>query len=145
MILHYWGIRWEWRICNHATKAAEETKVAALCSLIYAPTVTGTCTIHTPVSVTDGSTPAYVLVADSPDVVYEFQKASFTATDVGTSGGFDFTGGAGGDASTGCSAMYLTDTATGVVQVLGLVIRPDNETGSYAKVLARITNNNYAL
>ena len=105
----------------------------------------GSIALDTPVSVTGGSTPAYVLVADSPDVVYEVQKASFTATDVGTSGGFDFTGAAGGDASTGCSAMYLTDTATGVVQVLGLVIRPDNETGSYAKVLARITNNNYAL
>ena len=105
----------------------------------------GSISLDTPVSVTGGPTPAYVLVADSPDVVYEVQKASFTATDVGTSGGFDFAGSAGGDASTGCSTMYLTDTATGVVQVLGLVIRPDNETGSYAKVLARITNNNYAL
>lgn len=105
----------------------------------------GTVSLDTPVSVTGGSTPAYVLVSDSPDVVYEVQKASFTATDVGTSGGFDFAGSAGGDATTGVSQMYLSDTATGVVQVLGLVQRVDNESGAYGKVLARINNNNYAL
>ena len=105
----------------------------------------GSIALDTPLSVTGGSTPAFVLVADSSDVVYEVQKASFTATDVGTSGGFDFAGSAGGDATTGQSAQYLSDTATGVVQVLGLVQRPDNETGNYAKVLCRITNNNFAL
>ena len=105
----------------------------------------GSIALDTPLSVTGGSTPAFVLVADSSDVVYEVQKASFTATDVGTSGGFDFAGSAGGDSTTGQSAMYLSDTATGVVQVLGLVQRPDNETGNYAKVLCRITNNNFAL
>lgn len=105
----------------------------------------GSMSLDTPLSVTGGSTPMYVLVADSPDTVYEVQKASFTATDVGTSGGFDFTGTAGGDANTGVSGMYVTDTATGVVQVLGLVQRVDNETGAYAKVLVRINNNNFAL
>jgi hypothetical protein len=105
----------------------------------------GSITLDTPVSVTGGSTPAYVLVADDPGVIYEVQKASFTATDVGTSGGFDFAGTAGGDATTGGSNMYLTDTATGVIQVLGLVPRVNNETGNYAKVYARITNSNYAL
>lgn len=105
----------------------------------------GSISLDTPVSVTGGSTPAFVLVADSPDIVYEVQKASFTATDVSTAGGFDFAGTAGGDATTGTSGFYVTDTATGVVQVLGLVQRVDNETGAYAKVLARITNNNFAL
>ena len=105
----------------------------------------GSISLDTPVSVTGGSTPAYVLVADSPDIVYEVQKATFSATDVATAAGFDFTGTAGGDATTGVSNFALTDTATGVVQVLGLVQRVDNETGAYAKVLARITNNNFAL
>ena len=105
----------------------------------------GSISLDVPLSVTGGSTAAYVLVSDSPDVVYEVQKASFTATDVSTTAGFDFAGSAGGDATTGTSAMYLTDTATGVVQVLGLVNRVDNESGAYAKVLCRITNNNYAL
>ena len=103
----------------------------------------GSIALDTPVSVTGGSTIAYVLVADSPDVVYEVQKATFSATDVGTSGGFDFAGSAGGNAATGTSAMYVTDTATGVVQVLGLVQRVDNESGAYAKVLARINNTNF--
>ena len=105
----------------------------------------GSIALDTPVSVTGGSTPAYVLVADAPDIVYEVEKATFTATDVGTSGGFDFAGTAGGNATTGNSNMYLTDTATGVVQVLGLVQRVNNEAGANAKVLARITNNNFAL
>lgn len=105
----------------------------------------GSISLDTPVSVTGGSTPAFVLVADSPDIVYEVQKTSFTATDVGTAGGFDFAGTAGGDATTGNSGFYVTDTATGVVQVLGLVQRVDNETGAHAKVLARINNNNFAL
>lgn len=105
----------------------------------------GSVSLDTPVSVTGGTPTAYVLVSDSPDVVYEVQKATFSAADVGTTAGFDFTGTAGGDAATGVSNFALTDTATGVVQVLGLVQRVDNEAGAYAKVLARITNNNFAL
>lgn len=105
----------------------------------------GSVSLDTPLSVTGGSTPAYVLVADSPDVIYEAQKATFSAADVGTSAGFDFTGSAGGDATTGTSAMSVTDTATGVIQVIGLVQRVDNEAGASAKVLVRINNNNYAL
>lgn len=105
----------------------------------------GSISLDTPVSVTGGSTPAFVLVADSPDIIYEVQKASFTATDVGTAGGFDFAGTQGGDAATGTSGFYVTDTATGVVQVLGLVQRVDNEAGAYAKVLARFNSNNFAL
>ena len=105
----------------------------------------GSISLDTPVSVTGGSTPAFVLVADSPDIIYEVQKTSFTATDVGTAGGFDFAGTQGGDATTGTSGFYVTDTATGVVQVLGLVQRVDNEAGAYAKVLARFNSNNFAL
>ena len=105
----------------------------------------GSISLDTPVSVTGGSTTAFVLVADSPDIIYEVQKASFTATDVGTAGGFDFAGTQGGDAATGTSSFYVTDTATGVVQVLGLVQRVDNEAGAYAKVLARFNSNNFAL
>lgn len=105
----------------------------------------GSISLDTPVSVTGGSTPAFVLVADSPDIIYEVEKASFTATDVGTANGFDFAGTQGGDAATGTSSFYVTDTAIGVVQVLGLVQRVDNEAGAYAKVLARFNNNNFAL
>ena len=105
----------------------------------------GSISLDTPVSVTGGSTPAFVLVADSPDIIYEVQKASFTAADVGTAGGFDFAGTQGGDVATGTSSFYVTDTATGVVQVLGLVQRVDNEAGAYAKVLARFNSNNFAL
>lgn len=106
---------------------------------------TGSISLDVPLSVTGGSTAAYVYVSDSPDTVYEVQKATFSAADVGTSGGFDFAGSVGGVAGTGTSNMYVTDTATGVCQVLGLVQRPDNETGAYAKVLVRINNNNFAL
>ena len=105
----------------------------------------GSISLDTPVSVTGGSTPAFVLVADSPDIIYEVQKATFTATNVGTADGFDFAGTQGGDAATGTSSFYVTDTAIGVVQVLGLVQRVDNEAGAYAKVLARFNNNNFAL
>lgn len=105
----------------------------------------GSISLDTPVSVTGGATAAYVLVSDSPDTVYEAQKATFSAADVGTTGGFDFTGTVGGDAVTGTSSFAITDTATGVVQVLGLVQRVDNESGAFAKVLCRFNNNNFAL
>ena len=105
----------------------------------------GSISLDVPLSVTGGSTAAYVLVSDSPDTLYEVQKATFSAADVGTAAGFDFAGSAGGDATSGVSQMYLSDTATGVIQVVGFVQRIDNETGAYGKVLCRITNNNYAL
>ena len=105
----------------------------------------GSISLDVPLSVTGGSTAAYVLVSDSPDTIYEVQKATFSAADVGTAAGFDFAGSAGGDATSGVSQMYLSDTATGVIQVVGFVQRIDNETGAYGKVLCRITNNNYAL
>lgn len=106
---------------------------------------TGSMSLDVPLSVTGGATAAYVFVSDSPDTVYEAQKATFSASDVGTSAGFDITGSVGGAAGTGTSALTITDTVTGVIQVLGLVQRPDNETGAYGKVLCRINNNNYAL
>lgn len=105
----------------------------------------GSISLDTPVSVTGGSTTAYVLVCDSPDTIYEAQKANFSAADVGTAAGFDFTGTVGGDVVAGVSSFAITDTATGVIQVLGLVQRVDNESGAAAKVLCRINNNNYAL
>lgn len=92
----------------------------------------------------------YVLVCDSPDVVYEVEAStganaaySFAVADVGLNA--DLTTVAG-STTTGTSAASLNmagaaNTATLQWKILGVVQRPDNEiTGQYTKVLVKINN-----
>jgi len=96
------------------------------------------------------STGTYVLVADSPDVVYEVEAATgsnaayaFAVADVGQNA--DLTTVAG-STTTGTSAAALNmatkgSTATLQWKIIGVVQRPDNEiTGNYTKVLVKINN-----
>ena len=77
----------------------------------------------------------YVVIADSPDLVCEVEKASFAITDIGLN--LDVTGTAGGTASTGTSQQFLGTTSTnGSWRVLGMVQRVDVDTvGAYSKLL----------
>jgi len=96
------------------------------------------------------STGTYVLVADSPDVVYEVEAATgsnaayaFAVADVGQNA--DLTT-VTGSTTTGTSAAALNmatkgSTATLQWKIIGVVQRPDNEiTGNYTKVLVKINN-----
>lgn len=109
----------------------------------------GSISIDTPVY-RPASTGQYVLVCDSPDVVYEVEAAtganaaySFAVADVGLNA--DLTTVAG-STTTGTSAASLNmagaaNTATLQWKILGVVQRPDNEiTGQYTKVLVKINN-----
>ena len=109
----------------------------------------GSISIDTPVY-RPASTGQYVLVCDSPDVVYEVEAStganaaySFAVADVGLNA--DLTTVAG-STTTGTSAASLNmagaaTTATLQWKILGVVQRPDNEiTGQYTKVLVKINN-----
>lgn len=109
----------------------------------------GSISIDTPVY-RPASTGQYVLVCDSPDVVYEVEAStganaaySFAVADVGLNA--DLTTVAG-STTTGTSAASLNmagaaNTATLQWKILGVVQRPDNEiTGQYTKVLVKINN-----
>ena len=78
---------------------------------------------------------SYVVIADSPDLVCEVEKASFAITDIGAN--LDGTGTAGGTAATGTSQQFLgTATTNGSWRVLGMVQRVDVDTiGAFSKVL----------
>lgn len=109
----------------------------------------GSISIDTPVY-RPASTGQYVLVCDSPDVVYEVEAStganaaySFAVADVGLNA--DLTTVAG-STTTGTSGASLNmagaaNTATLQWKILGVVQRPDNEiTGQYTKVLVKINN-----
>jgi len=82
---------------------------------IFGSMTSGTISLDTPQVATAGG---YVLVADSPDVVYSVEKATYTATDAGAN--FDVSGAAGGN-SVGVSNQILgTATTAGNFKVLGL-------------------------
>lgn len=96
------------------------------------------------------STGQYVLVCDSPDVVYEVEAVtganasySFAVADVGQNADLATVA---GSTTTGTSAAALnmaTAAATATLQwkILGVVQRPDNEiTGASTKVLVKINN-----
>lgn len=87
----------------------------------------------------EADTKRYVLVADSPDIVFEIQEdsdtATLAATDVMSVADIVV---AAGDTSTGRSAMELdSDTAatgsSAQLRILRLVPREDNEIGANAK------------
>jgi hypothetical protein len=96
------------------------------------------------------STAQYILVCDSPDVIYEVEAAtgsnsaySFAVADIGLNA--DLTTVAG-STTTGYSAAALdmatkATTATLQFKIMGVVQRPDNEiTGNYTKVQVKINN-----
>lgn len=107
-----------------ATAAASENIVGVVVGLVngkldpvYGKMTTGTISLDTPQTATAG---AYVLVADSPDVVYSVEKATFTATDTGAN--LDISGSAGGN-TVGVSQQILgTGTTAGNFKVIGLDI-----------------------
>lgn len=98
------------------------------------------------------STAGYVLVVDSPDVVFEVEATnggsaySFAVTDVGNTANV-YAG--AGSTTTGASAHSVDmgdkgTTATLPLKVMGVVQRPDNEiTGNYTKVLVTINNHQF--
>lgn len=87
----------------------------------------------------------YVLVADSPDLIFEIQEdgvgGAMAITDVGNN--VNFIDG-GGSSTTGASGMQVdtstkATTANLVLKIRGFAARPDNEVGSAnAKVLVSI-------
>jgi hypothetical protein len=82
---------------------------------MFGKMTTGTISLDTPQVATAG---AYVLVADSSDIVFSVEKATFTATDVGLN--LDVSGAAGGN-TVGVSNQILGTGATaGNFKVLGL-------------------------
>lgn len=107
---------------------------------------TGSVSLDTPVY-RAASTKQFVLVADSPDLVFEAEAdASVALADVGLNADV----GASAHTNpllTGASPMYVYSTtapsasATRPLQILGIVKRPDNEAAAaYNKVLVKITN-----
>jgi hypothetical protein len=109
----------------------------------------GSVSLDTPVY-RPASTGQYVLVCDSPDVVYEVEAVtgsnasySFAVADVGQNADLSTVA---GSTTTGTSAAALnmaTAAATATLQwkILGVVQRPDNEiTGAATKVLVKINN-----
>ena len=92
------------------------------------------------------STKSFVLVADSPDLIFEAQAmGSFALADIGLNADVGVLAVAGNSAVTGNSGMYVnatapTASATRPLHVVGYVKRPDNEApAAYNKVLVQLT------
>jgi hypothetical protein len=94
------------------------------------------------------STAGTVLVCEDPNVILEVQEdgvgGTLTSAAIGTNA--DHVAGAG-STTTGISAHTLdsssiVDTTAGF-RIIGLVNRPDNEAGSYAKWLVMINEHSY--
>lgn len=105
----------------------------------------GSIALDTPQYVPAG-TAAYVLVADSPDIIFETQStASFALADIGLNADVGVLAVASGLSVTGTSGMYVnatspTASATRPVHVVGYVKRVDNEApAAYNKLLVQIT------
>ena len=111
----------------------------------------GSISLDTPVY-RPGSVEQYVLVADSPDLIYEVEATaagsaySFAVADVGQNANI-FAG--SGSTTTGNSAHSLNmsdkgTTATLPFKIVGVSKKIDNEvTGNYTKVLVQINNHQY--
>lgn len=105
----------------------------------------GSIALDTPQYV-PASTGGYILVADSPDLIFEAQAtASFALADIGLNADVGVLAVAGNGAVTGNSGMYVNSTAptasaTRPVHVVGYVKRPDNEApAANNKILVQIT------
>mgnify|MGYP001408534302 FL=1 len=108
----------------------------------------GSIALDTPVY-RPASTKQFVLVADSPDLIYEAEAdASVGVASIGLNVGV----GASAHTNpllTGTSPMYVYSTtapdttSTRPLQIVGLVNRPDNEVGAHSKVYVRINVHSY--
>ena len=78
----------------------------------------------------------YALVADDPNLVFEVQAATAAATDVGANA--DLVAGSNNGYVSGYTLSGTTGSATAQCRILGLVNRPDNAFGAYAKLLVKI-------
>lgn len=108
---------------------------------------TGSMALDTPLYLA-ASTAGYVLVADSPDLIFEVEATNggssytFAIGDIGNN--FNVYAGSG-STTTGMSAHSADGgdkgtTATLPLRVLGLVKRVDNAAGAAAKILVKINN-----
>lgn len=104
---------------------------------------TGSISLDTPVY-RPASTKQFVLVADNTDLVFEAEAdASVAAASIGLNVGVGAVGHAN-PLKNGASPMYVysttapDSTSTRPLQIVGIVNRPDNEIGTYNKVLVRI-------
>ena len=91
------------------------------------------------------TTKSFVLVADSPDIIYEVEStASFALADIGLNGDVGVLANTQ-SLVTGNSPMYVnatapTASATRPVHIVGYVKRPDNEApAAYNKILVQLT------
>jgi len=98
----------------------------------------------------EASTARRILVADSPDLLFEIQEVSggtaLTANDIGLNTPFVV---GSGSTVTGISGVELNNvgeetTATLDVKIVGLVNREDNAVGENAKWYVRLNNHFYA-
>ncbi len=103
----------------------------------------GSIALDTPVY-RPASTKQFVLVADSPDLIYEAEAdASVAAASIGLNVGVGALSHSN-PLKNGASPMYVysttapDSTSTRPLQIVGIVNRPDNEIGTYNKVLVRI-------
>lgn len=96
------------------------------------------------------STQRLLLVADSPEIVFEIQEVSggtaFTANDAGLNANFVV---AAGSAASGMSGVELNNagentTNTLDVQIVGFVNREGNSIGEHAKWLVRLNRHQYS-
>ncbi len=86
-----------------------------------------------------GSTAAYAIVEDDPNVTYEVQATTAAVTDVGNNINLAAaTGSRLTQSVTYADGAQIATTATYQLRILGFVQRPDNATGAYAKLLVRI-------
>ena len=108
----------------------------------------GSIALDTPVY-RPASTKQFVLVADSPDLIYEAEADASVAF---ASSGLNVGVGASAHTNsllTGNSPMYVYSTtapdgtSTRPLQIVGLVNRPDNEVGANSKVYVRINVQSY--
>lgn len=142
---------------QYVTKATAGAAILGVCVGIINPKLdpvagnltSGSIALDTP-QYRVASTAGYILVCDSPDVVYEVEAMtgsnsaySFAVADVGLNAD---AGVVTGNTTTGVSNAALNmagaaATATLQFKILGVVQRPDNEiTGNYTKVLVKINN-----
>lgn len=74
------------------------------------------------------------LVYDDPNIIFEVQCDTLNEADVGLLADWDDTAGSAATGQSGRSAVASTGATTGKsLHILGLVNRPDNEYGAYAK------------
>lgn len=131
--------------------SADAGGIASVTRATAAGAITGAVVGFTDsVSMTAGfraaSTNAYVLVAHSPDILFEIQEdgdgGAITAADIGLNA--DFIVAAGNSFSKQSGTMLDTSTkattATLPLRIRGLAQRPDNEMGANAKVLVTLNN-----